>query len=357
MKVASSRAIDKTEIRRILVRATNWVGDAVMGMPALDALRRNFPQCHLAVLARPWVAPLYEHHPGVDEILPYRRGQGFFQDALEMIQVIRCIRRRRFDLAVLFQNAFEAALIAWLGGVPLRVGYDTDARRLLLSHAVLRDPSILTEHQVEYYLAILRAMSWEAPAAEPRLFVGPKEAAAVESLLARHGIAESDPIVGLGPGAVFGPAKRWPVDRFAAIADWVIEQWGAKIVLVGSAQDRTTGLDLTRAMKHEAADLCGKTALGEALALIRRCRFFVSNDSGLMHVAAALGVPTAAVFGSTDPAATGPRGKWTRIVKQDLPCAPCLKPSCREGYPCLRSIEPDAVWEAMESLRKEVDGQ
>lgn len=357
MKVAGGRPIDRSERHRILVRSTNWVGDAVMCMPAFDALRRNFPESHIAVVARPWVAALYESHPGVDEIILYRRGRGFFQDGLEMSRVIRSIRHRSFDLAILFQNAFEAALIAWLGGVPLRVGYNTDGRRLLLSHAVLRENRILREHQVEYYLAILRAMSWEAPTAEPHLFVGRKEAAMVDALLTAHGLAKGDFIVGLGAGAVFGPAKRWPVDRFAAIADRAVERWGAKIVLVGSDQDRMTGLDLARAMNHEATDLCGKTSLGEALALIKRCRLFVSNDSGLMHVAAALGVPTVALFGSTNPVATGPRGKWTRLVKHDLDCAPCLKPQCRNGYRCLLSIEPDEVWEAMETLREEVDGR
>jgi heptosyltransferase-2 len=126
---------------------------------------------------------------------------------------------------------------------------------------------------------------------------------------------------------------------------------------MGSEKDGATCFDLSRAMKHEVLNLCGKTSLGEAMALIRRCQFFVSNDSGLMHVGAALGVPTVAIFGSTDPVATGPRGRWARMVKHDLECAPCLKPECRIGYPCLLSIEADEVWEVMEALRAEVAGK
>jgi heptosyltransferase II len=353
MKVAGARAIDKTTIHRILVRATNWVGDVVMCMPAFDALRRNFPESHIAVLARPWVAALFENHPGVDEVIPYTRGQGFFKDLSERIRVIRVIRNRGFDLAILFQNAFEAALLAYLGRVPLRVGYNTDGRRLLLSHAVIRDDEILKKHQVEYYLAVLRAMGWEAPTGEPHLYVGQKEAAAVGELLSCQGIGEGDFLVGISAGAIFGPAKRWPVERFAAIADRSIARWGAKIVLLGSQKDAATCLDLSRAMKRRAVNLCGRTSLGEAMALIKSCRFFLSNDSGLMHVGAALGVPTVAVFGSTNPVATGPKGKWTRIVRHDLDCSPCLKPECRNGYLCLLSIEPDEVWEAMEKLRDE----
>ena len=357
MEVAGKRAVDKTTIHRILVRAANWVGDAVMCMPAFDALRRNFPESHIAVLARPWVAALFENRPGVDEVIPYTRGQGFFKDLGERIRVVRLIGNRDFDLAVLFQNAFEAALLAYSGRVPIRVGYNTDGRRLLLTHAVIRDHEILKVHQVEYYLALLRAMDWEAPTREPHLHVGQKEAQAVRGLLSSQGIEEGDFLVGLSAGAIFGPAKRWPVERFAAIADRCIERWGAKVVLLGSEKDCTTCLDLSRAMKHEAVDLCGKTLLGEAMALIKRCRFFLSNDSGLMHIGAALDVPTVAVFGSTNPVATGPKGKWTRIVRHDLDCSPCLKPECRNGYPCLLSIEPAEVWEAMEKLRGEAEEQ
>jgi heptosyltransferase II len=309
MRVAGGKVIDKTNVHRILVRAANWVGDVVMCMPAFDALRRNFPDAHISVLARPWVTALFDSHPGVDEIIPYSRGQGILKDLAERLRVVRLIRRGAFDLAVLFQNAFEAALLAYLGGVPLRVGYNTDARRCLLSHAVIRDPEILKEHQVEYYLAILRAIGWEAPTQKPHLHVGQKEASVVRGLLSYEGIEESDFLVGLSPGAIFGPAKRWPVERFAAIADRSIERWGARVVLLGSEKDASTCFDLSRIMKHGAVDLCGKTSLGEAMALIKRCRFFLSNDSGLMHVGAALGVPTVAVFGSTDPIATGPKGE------------------------------------------------
>jgi heptosyltransferase-2 len=355
MRVAGGRPIDKTRIRRILVRATNWVGDVVMGMPALDALRLNFPESHIAVLVRPWVAALFEKHPGVDQIVPYTRGRGFSKDFAEMFRVIRLIRSLKFDLAVLFQNAFEAALLAYLGGVPLRIGYNTDGRRVLLSHAVMRDAEILKKHQVEYYLAILRAMGWEAPTREPHLHVGEKEAGAMGGLLSSHGVTEEDFLVGLSAGAMFGPAKRWPVERFAAIGDWSCERWGAKVALIGSEKDGATCSDLSRAMKSEVLNLCGKTSLGEAMALIRKCRIFVSNDSGLMHVAAALGVPTVAIFGSTNPVATGPRGRQARIVKHDLDCSPCLKPECRIGYRCLLSVEADEVWDVMEKLRAEVE--
>ncbi len=357
MRVAGGRPIDKTRIRRILVRATNWVGDVVMCMPAFDALRLNFPDAHIAVLARPWVAALFDSHPYASQVIPYTRGQGLFEDLLEMIRIVRLMRSCKFDLAVLFQNAFEAAFLAYLGGVPLRVGYNSDGRRLLLSHAVIRDSEIMKKHQVEYYLGILRGVGWEAPTKDPFLHVGHKEAGAIRGLLSSNGVREEDFLVGLSAGAIFGPAKRWPVERFAAIGDRCCERWSAKVVLIGSEKDGKTCADLSRAMGHDVLNLCGGTSLGEAMALIRRCRFFVSNDSGLMHVGAALGVPTVAIFGSTNPIATGPRGKWARIVKRDYDCAPCLRPECKIGYPCLFSVEVDEVWKAMEKLRAEVEGE
>jgi heptosyltransferase-2 len=175
-------------------------------------------------------------------------------------------------------------------------------------------------------------------------------------LLSSHGVTDQDFLVGLSAGAIFGPAKRWPVERFAAIGDGAGVRWGAKVVLVGSQKDGETCSDVCRAMKHEALNLCGKTSLGDAMALIRRCGLFVSNDSGLMHVASALGVPTVAIFGSTDPVATAPRGQRARIVRHPLECSPCLKPECRMGYRCLLLVRAEEVWEVMEELRAEVEG-
>jgi heptosyltransferase-2 len=228
---------------------------------------------------------------------------------------------------------------------------------LPFSHPVIRNQEILKKHQVEYYLAILRAMDWVAPTTDPLLHLGQKQAGVIRELLVSHGVTQEDFLIGLSAGAIFGPAKRWPVERFAAIGDRSCERWHAKVVLVGSEKDNTTCLDLSKAMKHEVLNLCGKTSLSEAMALIGSCRFFVSNDSGLMHVAAGLGVPTVAIFGSTDPVATGPRGRRSRIVRHDADCAPCLKPDCRVGYRCLLSVETEEVWETMEKLRAEVEAE
>jgi heptosyltransferase-2 len=352
-KVHGTLPIDNSKIRRILIRATNWVGDAVMSMPAFKAVRDNFPRSHIAVLARPWVMPLYESNPAVNEVLPYKRGYGYLKDCSEFLRVVRLIRSLHFDMAVLFQNAFEAALIARLGGIKLRVGYNTDGRGFLLSHSVVRGREVLKLHQVEYYLTLLRAIGWAALTRDPALRADPEAVARVRALLSSKGIEDQDLLVGLSPGAAYGPAKRWPVERFAAIGDRAIKEWGARVVVIGTEKEKDLGETLISATAPGALNCCGMTGLGEALALIKRCQLFVSNDSGLMHVAAALNVPTVAIFGSTDPLATGPRGKNARIVKQDTECSPCLKPECPVGYRCLLSVQPDDVWREMEKLRAE----
>ncbi|MFH1351799.1 MAG: lipopolysaccharide heptosyltransferase II [Pseudomonadota bacterium] len=353
-KVLPKKPVDRSEISRILIRATNWVGDVVMTIPAIEAVRENFPESTITVLARPWVIPLLEGHPAVDWILPLKKGRGFLSDLVEIIRISVEIRRQRFDLAILFQNAFEAALLAYLGGIRYRVGYNTDGRRLLLSHAVVRDDEILKAHQVEYYLHILRAMGWEARSKAPELFIPGKAVDSIQSLFLSEGIGGGDFLLGMGPGAVFGPAKRWPPERFALIGDWAVERWGAKVLIMGSEGEKRICKEVHQSMRHSPLDLCGLTTLGEVMELIKRCHFFVTNDSGLMHVASALDVPVVAVFGSTDPATTGPRSKKGRIVRHESECAPCLKPECPTDFRCMLSIEPEDVWKQMEILREEL---
>jgi heptosyltransferase-2 len=354
LRVSGHKPIEKSKIHRILIRTTNWVGDLVMTTPAIEAVRANFPESTLAVLARPWVTPLLENHPAVNHVLPLQTGNGFISHTVEIIKTAGLLRKMKFDLAVIFQNAFEAALLAYLGGIRFRIGYNTDSRGFLLSHSVIRDGEVLNVHQVEYYLSILRAMGWEAESRDPRVFVAEKDQEAIRSLLLSKGIGEDHFLLGLSPGAVFGPAKRWPAERFAAIGDWAADRWGAKIVVMGSQGEMDICNAVSHSMKHDPVNICGSTKLGEAMALIERCQFFVTNDSGLMHITAALDVPMVAIFGSTDPVATGPRSEKARIVKQQVDCAPCLKPECPTDYRCMLGIEPDDVWREMEDLRQKI---
>ena len=353
LRVRGNKPIDKTKIRRILIRPSNWVGDVVMNIPAIEAVRENFPESTISVVARPWVTPLLENHPAVDHVLPIIKGSGHLSRVSEIIRVAGQIRREKYDLAVLLQNAFEAALLTYMAGINLRVGYNTDWRGFLLSHPIIRDDEVLSLHQVEYYLYILRSIGWDAKSTNPRVFVAESDRKAIQSLLEAAGIEQDHVLIGLSPGAVFGPAKRWPAERFAAIGDWAAQRWGAKIVLMGSEGDQNICTEVNELMKHGSLNLCARTTLGEVMALIERCHYFVTNDSGLMHIGAALHVPMVAVFGSTDPIATGPRSRNSRIVRHAVDCGPCLKPACPTDHHCMLSIEPEEVWREMEHLREE----
>jgi heptosyltransferase-2 len=355
LKVISKKSINKSNVGKILVRATNWVGDMVMSLPALEALKANFPHGSITVVARPWVIPLIKNHPAVDHVISFKKGDGFSDTIMETARIIRLIRSGRYDIAFLFQNAFEAALLAYLGGVKNRVGYDTDGRGILLTHAIVRNEELLKLHQVEYYLSILRAMGMEAVTKDPQLSIDDNDKKDVTELLALNGVEENDLLLGLSPGAIFGPAKRWPADRFALIGDWAIERWGAKVAVLGTPGETDICSNLAGSMKHPSVNLCGETSLGQAMALIKRCRFFVTNDSGLMHVAAGLDVPMVSIFGSTDHVATGPRSRFAKIVRHETDCSPCLKPECTTDFKCMLDIHPDEVWRELEILKEDIN--
>jgi len=350
-ELVANKEIDRTEIKRILVRMPNWVGDAVMALPALEAVRVIFPASSITLLAKPWVEPLFEDNPAVDRIITFRKDGGYLAKLGETLRVIKNIRNDKFDLAILFQNAFEAAFLGCMGGARFRLGYNTDGRGFLLTHRVIRNNDVLRGHLVEYYLSILRAMGWEAKSCDPSLQLDRKYIQKAGELLHSHGIGQEDYLLGLNPGAIFGNAKRWPPERFAMIGDMAVEKWGARVVIMGSQSEVEICNTLDLTMSHNALNLCGKTSLGEAIGVIGKCNFFLTNDSGLMHISAALGVPTLAIFGSTDYVATSPRGPKTKIVKHDIECAPCLKPECPTDHRCMLSIEPEEVWEEMNNFR------
>jgi heptosyltransferase-2 len=354
MKVRFRHKISPYEIKRILVRSANWVGDTVMMLPSLVAVRETFPRAEITVLANPWVLPLLENHPAVDQTMVIDKGGGVIRAAKEVLLIISRLRNVQFDLAVLFQNAFEAALLSYLGGVHYRVGYNSDGRGLLLTHTVIRDKAILSAHQVDYFLGLAHAMGWQVKETNPVVYLNKEDSKAVDMMLASEGVCGNDMLIGLNPGAAYGPAKRWPAERFALIGDWVAKRWDAKVVLFGSPAEAAVAEEVEMRMNAQPLNLCGKTTLGQAMALIKRCDFFLTNDSGLMHVAAALNRPLVAVFGPTDHVQTRPVSRNARVVRHDIECSPCLKQVCPLDHRCMLSIEPHEVWREMEDLRKEV---
>ncbi len=319
------------EFTNILVRATNWVGDAVMSLPALRAIRDRYPRAHIAVLAKPWVADLYRRESFANEVIPYDTTRW---------RIARILRARRFDCAILLQNAFDAALIAWLARIPVRIGYNRDGRRLLLTHAVpTPKPGEIPRHERFYYLELLRRAGIvdALPASEAIHLEG-------------GGPRRARRMIGVSPGAAYGTAKQWLPERFAEAAARVADELAAEVALFGSKTEqelcgRVAGL----LPKHKVTNYAGQTTLSEFIDLASQCEVFLTNDSGAMHIASALGVPTVAIFGATDDVATGPTGPLARVVREPVDCSPCLLRECPIDHRCMTRVTADMV--ATEALK------
>jgi heptosyltransferase-2 len=335
-------------VRSILVRSPNWVGDAVMSLPVLSGLRRRFPGAGITVLAARRVAPLFASMPGVVETVNYPVGRGKWQVLWQL--------RGRFDLALALPNSLESALGLFLVGVPTRVGYNSDARRLLLNLAVSGRRQLAGLHQVYYYLALLQAFGELESFRHPALYLREWEIADAAQTLAEAKLPGYGPWVGLSPGAAYGLAKRWPPERFAALGAALHEEFGARLVLLGGPEERPVADTVKANLPGPVLDLVGRTNLRQALGVLSRLRLLVTNDSGLMHAAAALRVPLVAIFGSTDPAATCPFTDRATVLHHPQPCSPCLRRTCDLGfnYACLTAIEvPEALGAARRWLKEE----
>ncbi|HEV8663096.1 MAG TPA: lipopolysaccharide heptosyltransferase II [Candidatus Methylomirabilis sp.] len=343
-------------VARILVRGVNWVGDALLMTPALASVRRTFPKAHLSLLVRPWVADLFRGNPAVDEVLLYESAGGH-GGLTGKLRLARELRRRRFDLAVLFQNAFDAALIAWLARIPERVGFATQGRGWLLTRPVSLPPELRRRHQVEYYLGLVRALGWSEAPTELVLSLSTTEQEQADALLREAGCDGTVPIVALNPGAVYGSAKRWPAERYAALADRLAVE-GYRPLLVGAPSDAGAAAEVRAAAERPQAlaDLTGRTGLKTLAALLRRCSAFVSNDTGAMHVAAAAGTPLVAIFGPTDPATTAPVSRRAILLRRPVFCSPCLLRDCPIDHRCMRGVSVDEVHEALLTLLRHSSG-
>ncbi len=349
--------IQPDSVKKILVRGPNWMGDAVMCAPALDTLRQAFPDSEISLLVRPAIGELFAGHPSPDHVVSYDH-QGVHAGWRGTIRLARSLRRERYDLAVLFQNAFEAAFLGVLAGVPLRYGYATDGRRLLLTHPVDPPDPKQRRHQVQYYLEMLRPLVQETSAPKPVLHVGHEEEAMADRLLREDGVQASDVLIGLNPGSVYGGAKRWLPERFAAVADRLLvdlrqrSPHPVRCLIVGGPGEETLGEAIAQQMVSIPLILSGKTSVRALKAIIKRCHIFVTNDTGPMHVANALGVPVVAVFGSTDPLVTAPYNRaWSAaIVRNPADCSPCLFRECPIDHRCMTSISADQVLHAAQAM-------
>lgn len=332
--------IDPREIERLVVHAPNWLGDAVMALPALQALRAGIPHARI-ILVGPW-AELFRGQGVADQVIAYPRR---YSRRFTLTPVLRSVGA---DTALLLPNSFGAALAAWSWGVRRRVGFATDGRAWLLTHPV--PPPVPRRHQVDEYLELLGVFNVEIQETTPtwKLTRGPEDTA-VADLLRAQGIAEGKPLVGLHLGAAFGPSKLWPVERWGALASELARQ-GWTPVLLGSSADLPLAREVLSRSPTPPASLVGRDSPALLPQLLSRFSVLVAGDTGVAQLAAAVGVAVVALFGPTDPRLTAPRGRRVVTITKGVPCAPCFLPRCPIDHPCMREIGVDEVFQAALAL-------
>jgi heptosyltransferase-2 len=315
---------------KLMVRVPNWVGDAVMCLPALEHLRRSLPNDEMVLVARPVVGDLHSALAAY-RVLSYDPKNG-------RAAVVATLRRERFDRAILLPNSFDAAWVAWRAGIPERWGYARDCRAPLLTRAIPPPRSgEIPAHQAYYYLELLRRLglpdNWPPP--EQFSLPGSGQVGNLPHL-----------VVGLNPGAAYGTAKRWLPGRYVELGRRLRHEKGAELILFGAESERPLADEIARQIGAGALSTAGRTTMADFLKLAGGVDLFITNDNGTMHVAAAAGIPVLAIFGSTDELATSPLGLRTRIIKRPVPCSPCLLRHCPVDHRCMRDISVDEVFEA-----------
>ena len=323
---------------RILIRSPNWLGDAVMALPFLENLRTFYPNSYMAIWCRPYLIDLFRAYKGVDEIV-------ICPESLRDLLSVSFKLRKRFDMCFLLPNSFSSALFAFLSHIPDRIGYRADGRGILLTKGIKPKRDV---HQIDYYLNLLSILGFKPFYCTPRLNILADGEAERERLKRRFRWGER-PIVFI-PGAAYGPAKCWPAEKFASLAKKIKEK---DILILGSIKDRPIAkkiIGLTPNISH-IFDLTGLTSLSSAMAIIKDSSIVITNDSGLMHVTAALDCPQIAIFGPTNPKRTSPYGDKTEIIYHPVPCSPCKHRVCPKDHACMKVITVEEVYERIIKVR------
>lgn len=350
-------------VNRILVRGTRWIGDAVMTVPALRALRRIFPRAHIALAAGKWAEGLFLDADFIDEIIA--------TDVPAKEQRLRALlheacrwRAGDYDLAILFQNAFAAALAARLAGIKRRAGYATDGRSILLTDAFKVPAWKDTRHEIFYYLNIIGEIErlftgrvfHASSAPDATLNVSCERQQAAHQLLRQYGFQAARPLVILCPGSTNSRAKRWGAEGFAALADRLADETQAAVLLTGAKAERDISERVAALMRHRPLILTGETTLAETVAVLSLASLIVSNDTGPAHIAGALNRPTLVLFGPTNPLTTAPFSSSAAIIREPPLCAPCMLRDCPIDHRCMTRITPEQVFSrALEMLARTAD--
>jgi len=326
----------KKENKQIIIRLPNWIGDAVMATPFLHSVRKVFPEAHIALAGRKKVMDILLHFPGFDERWEI--------DSLTTRSLVRRVRTGGFDAGFLLTNSFRSALVFFLGRVKERIGYAKDFRRIFLNHPLEPRGEIMKLSMVEYYLNLLSGYTDLTKIERVmKLYPSEEEREQAYSLLLRNGWDGASRLVGINPFSYQWVTKRWFPERFAEVADRLTEQYHVHCVFVGEEKDLPLFEKIKGLCRHSLIDLVGKAPLPVIPALLEKYSLFITNDSGLMHVACAMDTPLVAIFGPTDWRRTAPYSKRATLIRKAQDHEPCMRPECSRDFACMTEIMPDDV--------------
>jgi heptosyltransferase-2 len=333
---------------KIIVRGANWIGDAVMSVPALRALRLTFPDANITLHTKSWAEGIFQDADFIDRILTVEGGSSF----RDTLREARRVSAGEYDLSILFTNSFHTAAVARISGVRKRIGYSRDGRGILLTDPIKPPTWEHQRHQSFYYLHLIeelakrtgKMMDAVSGSGDAALNVNEERRASARSRLQEAGVDLAKPTIGLGVGSTNSTAKRWGEVKYAALATKLARELDANIVLLGSKYEVDVASQVAALSSAELIDLTGTTDLATATAILSEIDLFVSNDMGLAHIAAAVGTKTLVIFGPTNDVTTRPLGEHAHIIRQPVECSPCMMRECPIDHRCMTRIEPDNVF-------------
>lgn len=331
--------------RNIIVRMPNWIGDLVMATPILADLRRAYPDARITAMCRSPICELLTEDPEIDELFCFSKASKYGRRE-ERRNINEKLRKGKYDLGILLTHSFSSAWCFWLGRVKHRLGYQSSGRKLLLTHHIPFPQNIQNQHLVTTYKMLLEPLGLGVSDTAPSLYLTPKEKADAGEMLKQQGVPDGALVVGINPGATYGSAKCWLPERFRQVTERLLEDKDIYIVYFGDQVTTKLVEEICRDLPSRVINLAGQTSLRELASLISRCNVLLTNDSGPMHIADAIGTPIVALFGSTSEIVTGPYRSGTFIHKH-VECSPCYQRTCPIDFRCMKRIEADEVYEAV----------
>ena len=338
--------------QKIIIRMPNWLGDLVMATPVLEDVRRHWPNAEITAMCQSNVAGLLKEDPNIDEVFSFQRPNRWLH-RIHQKDIIDPIRMGKYDLGILLTNSLSSAWWFWRGNVKKILGYQANVRKRLLCKRPPFPQNIEKQHLVITYKNLLESLGIPLSNTAPHLYVSKEEEDTAKELLRNYGITDKHHLIGINPGAAFGTAKCWLPERFKQVTEKLLEDPNVRILYFGDRIGAPLVNEICADMPETVIDLAGKTNLRELMALIKECNVFLTNDSGPMHIAAALGTPLVALFGSTSDIKTGPYNLKGKVIHKHVECSPCYKRVCPIDFRCMKRIEVDEVTQAIRQTLKE----